>query len=370
VIEQITEDNLTESMRRRIDVVTDHSALALSNAREHNELFLMQVWRMIGKSRWLVQARTLPKTLSIGGAVLVLLVALFVIPMKFQLSGKGTLEPVDKRDVFAGVEGEVEEILVQHGDMVKKDQPLIKLRNNDLDVKLTDTEGKSLAANLQWAAKERSLQEAARSHLSLEEQERLKSEAMQYRQQEESLGTQLELLREEKKKLEIRSPIDGQVVTWQIREKLLSRPVEKGQLLLTVANPDKEWELDVLMPEDRMGFVSKAENEKRERSAQEKADSGQEVDPRLDASYILATETGTRHHGKVFEIEHSAHVQGEEGNVVLLKVTVDKTQHEANELRQGASVNVKIDCGTASIGYCWFHDVISFVQKRVLFPLF
>ncbi|HEV2970044.1 MAG TPA: biotin/lipoyl-binding protein [Pirellulales bacterium] len=370
VIEQITEDNLTESMRRRIDVVTDHSALALSNAREHNELFLMPVWRAIGKSRWLVQARTLPKTLSIGGAVLVLLVALFVIPMKFQLSGKGTLEPVDKRDVFAEVAGDVDEILVQHGDMVKKDQPLIKLRNNDLDVKLVDTEGKRNAARSQSAAKERLLQEAARSRLSLEEQERLKSEAMQFREQESSYEAQLKLLREELDKLVIRSPINGQVVTWQIREKLLSRPVEMGQLLLTVSNPDKEWELDVLMPEDRMGFVAKAEKDKKEKAAQEKAESGNEVDPRLDASYILATETGTRHYGKVFEIERSAHVQGEEGNVVLLKVTVDKLQHDALELRQGASVNVKVDCGTASIGYCWFHDVISFVQKRILFPLF
>ncbi|HEY2147897.1 MAG TPA: hemolysin D, partial [Pirellulales bacterium] len=103
VIEQIAEDMITESMRRRIDVVADHSALALSNAREHNDLFLMPVWRAIGKSRWVVQARTLPKTLAITGAVLALLLILFLWPMRFQLSGKGTLQPVNKNDVYAAV---------------------------------------------------------------------------------------------------------------------------------------------------------------------------------------------------------------------------------------------------------------------------
>ena len=54
----------------------------------------MPVWRALGKTRWIVEARTLPKTLSIGAAVLALLLILGFWPADFTLEGKGTLEPV------------------------------------------------------------------------------------------------------------------------------------------------------------------------------------------------------------------------------------------------------------------------------------
>jgi len=67
----------------------------------------------------------------------------------------------------------------------------------------------------------------------------------------------------------------------------------------------------------------------------------------------------------VYEIGQSAQVEGDDGNVVLLKVSIDKSKHDMADLRQGADVTAKVDCGTASIGYCWFHDLISFVQSRL-----
>ena len=38
----------------------------ITNAIEHDSLFLMPVWRTIGKSKWIVSARTLPKTIAIA----------------------------------------------------------------------------------------------------------------------------------------------------------------------------------------------------------------------------------------------------------------------------------------------------------------
>ena len=35
--------------------------------------------------------------------------------------------------------------------------------------------------------------------------------------------------------------------------------------------------------------------------------------------------------------------------------------------RMGASVTAKVHCGTASIGYVWFHDLIGFFRTRVFF---
>ena len=144
VIEQITDDVLTESMRRRIDVVAEHSAIAIANGREYHDLFLMPVWRAIGRSRWVVQARTLPKTLLAVGTVVAVLLALFIIPVPFELSGKGTLEPVDSRDVFARVDGVVDEVRCrpwangQEGPVA-----LYSARNTDLEVSISDVTGQA-----------------------------------------------------------------------------------------------------------------------------------------------------------------------------------------------------------------------------------
>ena len=50
-------------------------------------------------------------------------------PDGFHVESKGTLEPVERRDVFAGIDGVVQELLVKHGDTVKAGQLLVKLRS-------------------------------------------------------------------------------------------------------------------------------------------------------------------------------------------------------------------------------------------------
>jgi hypothetical protein len=42
---------------------------------------------------------------------------------------------------------------------------------------------------------------------------------------------------------------------------------------------------------------------------------------------------------------------------------------DRHDLRPGATVTTKIYCGRASIGYVWLHDLIAFVQTKILFPL-
>ena len=81
------------------------------------------------------------------------------------------------------------------------------------------------------------------SHLSDEEKARLSGQVLEYTKTEESLEDQLKLYHIKQQQLKVVSPIDGQVLSWQIRDKLLHRPVEKGQVLMTVADPAGQWEL-------------------------------------------------------------------------------------------------------------------------------
>ena len=83
IVEQIEDNRVAPAMAQRIDVVCKHSSIALANAMEHQNLFLMPVWRAIGKSRFLVQARTLPKTVLVVIGVLVLLLS--TVPLSGEL---------------------------------------------------------------------------------------------------------------------------------------------------------------------------------------------------------------------------------------------------------------------------------------------
>ncbi|HEX3724851.1 MAG TPA: HlyD family secretion protein, partial [Pirellulales bacterium] len=146
---------------------------------------------------------------------------------------------------------------------------------------------------------------------------------------------------------------DGQMVTWQVRDVLMNRPVQQGQILMEIVEPQGNWELEVQMPEDRMGFVTDAQ-----------AEFGQA----LPVKYITATNPGVTHQGTVKEVHRTAEIRGEEGNTVLVRVAIDKK--ELPDLRDGASVTAKIYCGRASLGYVWLHDLVSFVQSKVLFRIF
>ena len=102
IIEQIEDNRITPGLLQRVDVVSQHSSIALANSVEHHAMFLMPVWRAIGKSKVLVSARLLPKTLLAVFGVLAVLLFLTFFPADFELHCKGTLEPIDRYEVYAG----------------------------------------------------------------------------------------------------------------------------------------------------------------------------------------------------------------------------------------------------------------------------
>ena len=91
-------------------------------------------------------------------------------------------------------------------------------------------------------------------------------------------------------------------------------------------------------------------------------------DDRLKVTFIPATDPDVKLQGTVQEVHLSAEVREEEGNTVLIKVAVDK--EELPHLRPGATVTGKVFCGRRSIGFVWLHDLIAFVQSRILFRYF
>jgi hypothetical protein len=323
---------------------------------DHDNLFLMPLWRTVGRQKWVLKARTLPKTLAISLAILAVLVLLGTFPWSFTLRAKGTIEPVLRRIVFAPSEAEVEDVLVEHNQVVHRGELLAKLRDTESQVKLTELEGQievsqKTVDSLQYQSRLRGLPREERNRiLSQEAEENVKLIGLQ---------TQAEVLKQKIKDLKVLSPIDGVVITWDVKNRLNHRPVQRGQELMRIADPKGDWQLELDIPENRMGHIAKAQRQ---------------IKKDLDVDYALAIDPGTTRVGHIKEVHGSADPHQEEGNMVLAYVAIDTEQLRKelpeNAIRPGAAVNAKINCGTRAIGYVWFHDAIEYVQSRVIFPYF
>ena len=266
---------------------------------------------------------------------------------------EGSLQPVEKRDVFAFETGQVLEVLVAHGDLVEPNTTLVKIDNPDLNVQFRDVEGELNQAESQMLAVKTSLLTNRRG-MTREEKSGLSAQLQQLDRQVDSLTKQHDLLANKLAGMTIRSPISGKVITWDVEGLLLRRPVQVGQVLLTVANtaPDAEWELELDMPERRVGHVlaAQAKNEK------------------LAVEYILASVPDRENKATVVEIQGRADVvQRDAGPSIRIRVKIDKNDLADLELRPGMSVTAKVLCGREPLGYVWLHEVWEWVERKVLF---
>lgn len=354
IVEQIESQVPDEVMRSRCDLVYEHAARALNNSISHSDLFLMPVWRALDRATWLFKGSAFPKTMAVLSLITVGLLAMFFININLDLEANGTLQPVVQRQVFAHLDGEVEEVLVDHGDEVKANQPLVRMRNRDLEVEIAKVEGqleetlqsiaslKSIISNSTQSTKEQRVEYLSLSGQLYEAEKRL-----------ESLQAQLNLYHLNREKLVVTSPIDGVVMTWDLKKNLRARPVAKGQVLVSVADPRGEYELELLMPEKSMKYLDAAVNDVSTES--------------IKVDYILATDPSQDHHGVLYKhmIHGRAELDPTAGAVVKLRVKPDSM--EGISRRPGAKVIADVTCGRASAAFVWFHEVVEWVQANVIF---
>jgi hypothetical protein len=354
IVEQMVDSRTPEGFLQRVEVVRTHSATALTNALEYEGLFLMPVWRFLGKSTKLFRGRALPKTLAISAAIVGAIAFLCFYPKELKLEGEGRLRPKIRKSVWAEVDGEAQKVNVEHNELVKKGDVLVVQESIDLQNELIDRNGKLLESKADLESTSRDL----RSNDEMTDVDRSAKQGKinQLTETIKSLEKQIALLNRKQEKLEIKSPIDGRVVTWNVRERLLDRPINKGENLLEIADPTGDWELEVLMPEKRMGSIAKAESQSKQK---------------LPVTFFLATNPSDQMTGTVQEVERSAEVRGEEGNTVLVRVAFDQKALRAvfNEPKIGATATAKIHCGKRAIGYVWFHDLVDFIRAKILFRI-
>ena len=178
----------------------------MSNSLEHNDLFLMPVWRTLGKAPWVVRTRTLPKTLTIGGIVLTLLIGLIVVPWPFTLGAKGSLQPVNRQEIFVDTPGRIEKVNVSDGQDVKEGDILVELTSEDLNLDLNKVLGEIKETTEQLTTVDRARLGTGQSRADAT---KLSGEHARLKLHLDSLDLQRNLILSKKEKLKIRSPMDG-----------------------------------------------------------------------------------------------------------------------------------------------------------------
>ena len=348
VVEQCGEEWVRSSIEPAIDITSRHSAEALRRADQIRSIPLYPVWRTIGQSHLLFSARNLPKTLlAFLGLTLLTLVAIF-IPSNFDLHCQGELVPAERRSLYAEVNGSVEKIFVEHGDNVTAGAPLLQMQSQDLDLQLEEVK-------TQIATLEEKLigTRSARIHQRDQPEQREQEFLGAMKRQLEGLNSIQEKLLDRRAKLQITSPIDGQVVTWGLNERLEGRPVSQSNLLLEVANVRGQWQLELELPDKKVGHLIRAQKES---------------DEPIEVVFQLAMDPERSLTGQVKKIAGATSLNSQHQQHVRIVVDIDEADIEGLK-KVGAGVAAKLRCGRRSIGYVWLHDPIEFVKSEILFRL-
>ena len=382
LIEQIEDSRVPERMRKRVEIVADHTCSALGNAIEHHSIFLMPIWKTIGKSKVLVSARLLPKTLLVSGAIFLVLLAMFFLPWKFQPHCTGSLEPVVRRYVFPPHDAIIKEVYVDHNSEVKgphfdangverQGTMLVLLSSPELENRKSQLYGEGREIAQQIDSLSTRIRVLPRQHQDYENTlAQLTSELEQMKIRQWTNEQQRKLLEYQESDLSVTAPIDGTVVTWELKEKLSEkRPVTRMQQLMEIVNPNGDWQLELSMPEKRIGYIADYEQQMREKDPNFK----------LRVEFVLANEPQKKYFGTVADIHGRAEVRSDVGNAansssslntVLIKVTLDDPDALPPETKPGTECSAKVYCGMQPLGYVLFHEAFAFVRKQIIFRFF
>ena len=266
-------------------------------------------WRLAGGETGERQRRR--RRLLMAGAVPILVLVL-LIPVPFRVPASALVRPVTTRYVVARFDTILDKVLVDPGDRVHAGELLARLDGREISLQLAGlTAERDKAARMYdryLAAGDTPAAQVARLDM-------------------ERLDQQIDLLRQRQQHLRLVSPVDGIVLTGDLK-RAEGGPVNKGQTLFEVA-PLKTMNIELAIGEDDIARVRP----------------GTQVVIRFDAF------PGRQWQGTIQRIIPKSRIR-DMRNVFIAEL---ETANGDGRLRPGMRGEASIDCGRRSLGWILLH---------------
>jgi multidrug efflux pump subunit AcrA (membrane-fusion protein) len=337
-----------------MSLVAGEATLALRNSVEHKQVFGLSLWKSVGR---MLSSSRMP--MVAGGLLLAagLFAASAVYQIEHYVVATGSVEPTERREVFAAVDGIVKKLEVHDGQVVKAGDVLLELENAELENRAESLSGEILTAtqrltSIQAVRLSSPMDAAQSSRMALEER--------QLRGDLANLKAQQEIVKAQQEKLVVVSPIDGTVMGWQLERRLVDRPVARGNLLVSVADHEGPWSLRMTVPDENAGPILEASRNT----------------PDLDITFAVATQPEASFQASLDSVGTAARLNDLGEHVLDVTAAVNLSDELDSEnvdpfvpgqMRVGADVTAKVACGNRSVLRSWFGDVFDFVHRNILF---
>ena len=355
VVERLRTSRFDANQRETLGILSDHLGSALGRAASHESIPLLTVLRPVGRGcRWLYLHQfwccLLLSLMAIAGSI-----SLFTIQWDYRVPADGVLMPKEKRQIFAPADAEVDVVYVRGGETIQRGSPLIKLVSRELESEelrlRTIIQEKQTSLRALRVARETSTR-AGDTAQTVEIEGRLSEHRIELRH----LQLEHEIVRDRLNQLVIAAPVDGVVATFQVDQLLAHRPVNRGDHLLDVMDPDSDWNLELKVEDRRLGHLLNAKQNK----------------PTLPVEFVLATNPEQHFSGRLTTIGCRSQCEANETATVDLLVELEDAESSSAKvgpatppLRIGAEVTARVNCGQKPLGYVLFGDVIDFLRTQL-----
>lgn len=345
VLEQFTRSSLPAGSIDRLEAATPHLTLALANARRYTRLTSIPGLYHLGLIFAGIRRST--TVTSLMGLILIagLIACTCIVQRPFEVECHGRLMPVIRCDVFAGMDGEVVEVLITESEQVQAGQVIARLQSRDLEKGTIEQTGL-----LKGKLKAR---DAARAELLGRANSQVRGQTARDQAQLEVINAEIEtihrqlaLLELQSEQLVIRAPISGTVTTERPREKLLGRPVRRGESLLEIMNEEGGWQLELEVAEHRVGHLL----------------TYQQQHPDVSVKFRQLSHAQQSRECAVTRLADRTRPSSDLGS--CSRVFCDVSQVDLPSRQVGSEVSARIQCGQQSLAYIWFHEFWELLQRN------
>jgi len=344
VCERFEKENESSPREHRstseLEVAGKQAAVALSHALSFEKANVNPV------SRWLRNLWSKPSArwLLILCAMSGILIALCTIPGELSIGGRGVVEPEHQRDIFANINGLIHELHIEESASVAMNDELLSLRSPELDFHQNKLDGELKTISQQIQDLETLRSDSRRVDGPGQSVGEIDAKIEELKTVRNSVGEQIALLKKQQTELTLTSPMNGSVLTWQVNELLsVGRPVSRGDRLLTVAQLDGPWVLRMYVDHRDIGPVQTA------------------IAAGTAEFSFVSTDNPNRSIDAVFhQMASSVEVDPISGPSLEIVAIVERDA--LLNIRPGSTVQPRITCGTAPIGYVWFRRFVDGVS--------